>query len=759
MTQIFTLFKYENMNKQILLILLSLITIHLKAQQPNTAPTINVMPGLVFPKPVERLPDKINSVYDELCQVISPDGKILYFARRGDPQNIGDQKWEDIYYSILDSTGEWGTPVNMGTPLNNEWANAICSISPDGNTMLLLTNIISEMSLGNTGTGAHISRRAGSSWTPPQKLNIKNDYSIDRHVTYSLSNNGKVLLMTLERTDGEGATDIYVCFLQGNGDWSEPLNLGPVINTEKKDFAAFLAADGVTLYFSSEGHPGYGDADVFISKRLDSTWTKWSKPYNLGPTVNNEKLNGYFTIAASGQYAYFVSRTEEKKRDIFRIELPKQLKPEPVVLISGKVYNAKTKQPIAANINYEDLLTHQSAGIASSNEGTGDYKIVLPYGKHYGYNASAFGYIAISENFDLTTVDKKYKEVTRDLYLVPIEAGQSLVLNNMFFIQGKSTLIPTSYPELNRLVDILTTNPGVSIELSGHTDNQGDAQADLLLSEDRVKTVKNYLVSKGINEKRITGKGYGRTKPIVSNDTPENRQRNRRVEVTITAVDQSLQPKKVTSIAVDQSLQPKKIDIQVSPNNPNSVSNSSGLDEILSNPDISGLYSGDITSLNSITNVNIIYNASNFAINMEKMESDKYCKDIDMRNRGNCEKFKTSWDSEKTFMMEAFETSFNKHAVDIKMKGMNNSTQSSSTLVVRNLAVYISNDYVGFDMACVFKDQSGNELCTFYLKNMMQYPTTVHYTDCSFVKNCYTAAAKELVSLIKKERKKAGIKE
>ncbi|HWZ23146.1 MAG TPA: OmpA family protein, partial [Cytophagaceae bacterium] len=361
--------------------------------------------------------------------------------------------------------------------------------------------------------------------------------------------------------------------------------------------------------------------------------------------------------------------------------------------------------------------------------------------------------------FDLTTVDKKYKEVTRDLYLVPIEAGQSLVLNNMFFIQGKSILIPTSYPELNRLVDILTINPGVSIELSGHTDNQGDAQADLLLSEDRVKTVKNYLVSKGINEKRITGKGYGRTKPIVSNDTPENRQRNRRVEVAITAVDQSLQPKKVPIIAVDQSLQPKKNDIPVSPNNPNSVSNSSDLDEILRNPDISGLYSGDITSLNSITNVNIIYNASTFAINMEKIEIDKYCKDIDMRNRGNCEKFKTSWDNEKTPLMEAFETSFNKHAVDIKMNGMNNSIQSSSTLVVRNLAVFISADNVGFEMACVFKDQSGNELCTFYLKNMMQYPTTVHYTDCSFVKNCYTAAAKVLVSLIKKERKKAGIKE
>jgi outer membrane protein OmpA-like peptidoglycan-associated protein len=312
------------------------------------------------------------------------------------------------------------------------------------------------------------------------------------------------------------------------------MNLGPKINTELKDVSPFLAADGKTMYFSSKRAGGFGDQDIWVAKRLDDTWKHWSDPVNMGNTINSDDYDSYYSIAASGDYAFMVTyKNSYGKADIERIKLKKELQPDPVVMVTGKVYNAKTKEPLEAEITYEQLNSGKNQGNARSNSTTGAYKIVLPYGMNYGFHGKASGYIAVNENLDLTDI-KQYQEVHKDLYLIPIEVGQSVSLKNVFFKQGTPILLSDSYPELDRLVSIMQDNPTMEIELSGHTDNQGDPKKDLKLSEDRVKTVKEYLVSKGIDPRRITGKGYGGTKPIASNAKEETRKLNRRVEVKIT---------------------------------------------------------------------------------------------------------------------------------------------------------------------------------------------------------------------------------
>jgi len=218
--------------------------------------------------------------------------------------------------------------------------------------------------------------------------------------------------------------------------------------------------------------------------------------------------------------------------DIIRVGLEESIKPDPVVLVEGRVLNARTQTPLEAVIEFEDLASGQTVGEARSDPRTGVFNIVLTAGKNYGYHAAAPGYLAISENLDLKSIDA-YSELNRDLLLVPIEIGESIQLKNVFFEQSKATLLPESYPELDRLVRIMVSNKTLEIQLEGHTDGRGDPEANLRLSEARVNAVKDYLVSKGISEKRILGKGFGGARPMVSNDTETNRQMNRRVEFKI----------------------------------------------------------------------------------------------------------------------------------------------------------------------------------------------------------------------------------
>lgn len=477
----------------------------------------------------ENLGRSINTQYSEHWPVISPDGKTLYFLREGHPDNLSESG--DIWYSNLQKSGEWTTSRHMGKPLNTMDGGSVCSVTPDGNTLLML-GIYNQSGRINY-EGFSLSHKTKDGWSLPLGILIKDFYNLNKYWSGYLSNDGKKLFMGLQRTDSYGECDIYVSFFQSNNIWSEPMNLGAVINTKEMDEDAFLAADDVTLYFESKGHGGFGGFDVFMSKRLDDTWKNWSTPVNLGAVINTKEDDQEYYITAKGDYAYFASGDNSYgELDIFRVKLPEKVKPNPVVLIYGKVLNAKTNEPIESEIKYEILTSGLEAGIANSNPGDGSYKIILPYGKNYGYSARANGYYSVSENINLEKLSS-YKEIEKNLYLVPIEIGEVVRLNNVFFDFNKFDLKPESFPELDRVVVFLNEYIALEIELSGHTDNIGTYEYNQKLSENRANAVAEYLFSKGITKNRITIIGYGETLPVDSNDSEEGRQKNRRVEFKI----------------------------------------------------------------------------------------------------------------------------------------------------------------------------------------------------------------------------------
>jgi len=417
----------------------------------------------------ENLGDNINSVYNELAPVISPDGNTLFFTRDRHPDNVGVEKKQDVWFSKKDALGKYESAKNIGPPINNAANNFVLSITPDGNAVLLGNVYESD---GTMSKGVSISYNEGNSWSTPTKLKIKNFYNKNDNIGgFYLANNSKILLMSVERDDTYGGLDLYFSTLENDGSWSEPKNLGKDINTAADEDSPFLASDNLTLYYSTAGHCGYGNDDMFVTHRFDSTWTKWSEPENLGSQLNTSGWDAYYTIPASGEWAYFVSdKNSIGAEDIFRVAVPKALRPKPVLLVSGKVFNAKTNSPIGAKIIYETLPDGVEVGIARSNPDNGDYKIVLPSGAKYGFLAESQGFIAVNEHLDLQQFDN-YAEITRDLFLVPIEEGQTIRLNNIFFDFDKYTLLEDSYSELNRVVRFLIYNPKFNIAIHGHSDN------------------------------------------------------------------------------------------------------------------------------------------------------------------------------------------------------------------------------------------------------------------------------------------------
>lgn len=492
---------------------------------------INLAPDIHYSEPAINLGPSINSTAEELTPVITASGKGIYFSRRYSADNVGGSSdHQDIYYSEL-FEGNWAPAINMGKPLNNHGANAVCAVTPDGNKLLLMNTYDSKGK--QKGAGLSISQKTQTGWSVPMDVKIKNYYNRSEFNEFMLSNDGKVMILALDREDTYGARDLYVSRFEGNGFWSAPQNMGAIINTPGTELSPFLASDGVSLYFSSTGHPGYGKNDIFVSKRLDDSWMNWSTPVNMGKPLNSIGWDAYYSVPANGEYAYFVSSENSiGLQDIFKIKLPVAVQPEPVVLIKGYVLNSKTQDPIATGIQYNDLATEQQLGLAESDPKTGYYEIVLPLSKAYSFFAEKKGYYSLTDHIDLKD-SAQFLEIERNLYLTPIEIGLTMALNNVFFYRGKPALMPESFGELNRLVTLLKENKAIEIMLEGHTDNQGNPDLNLSLSKDRVEAVKSYLVSQGIEAHRITGTGWGGQKPIADNSTENTRKLNRRVEFKI----------------------------------------------------------------------------------------------------------------------------------------------------------------------------------------------------------------------------------
>ncbi len=482
----------------------------------------------------ERLGPQVNSEVNEFRPLISPDGKTLFFSRSNHPGNVGGTTDdEDIWYSELDeTTGDWKEARNIGPVLNNKGPNYISSITPDGNTVVLLLGN-EYLPNGKMKAGVSVSRKTETGWTEPEALAIENLYNYSEKANFYMANNRKTLLMSIEREDSYGDRDLYASFLNDDGQWSEPLNLGNTLNTASEESAPFLAADDETLYFSSDGYAGFGGTDIFVTRRLDDTWKNWTEPENLGPDINSENDDEFFNIPASGEYAYYSRGVGTENLDIFKLELPVFYQPAPVVLVQGTVYNSKTNEPLGnVKILYERLPDGTEVGLATSDPQSGAYKIILPSGAKYGYLAEADGYVAVNANMDLNDLEE-YKEISQDLFLVPVEAGATITLNNIFFDFDRSSLKDDSYPELTRLIEFMNNNSGVEVEIAGHTDSIGTEAYNQRLSDRRAKAVYDHLVKNGIAPERVVSRGFGESKPVADNINKEGRSQNRRVEFKI----------------------------------------------------------------------------------------------------------------------------------------------------------------------------------------------------------------------------------
>ncbi len=488
----------------------------------------------------ENLSAEVNSVAYEFLPQISSNGKKLYYSRRYHPENhsyrsLNEEQGfvdDDIWVSEFDGN-KWTHAERLPEPLNNNFPNAAYTITPDGNS-LLLAGAYNRNSPPEKGVS--YSYKTTNGWSFPVPLTINGFYNAGPYSEFYLGTSKKILLMTLVREEGYGDNDVYVSFINKDKSWTTPKNLGEIINTAGVESSPFLAADNKTMYFSSDGFSGYGKRDLFVTHRLDDSWTNWSEPVNLGNVINSDENESYYSIPASGEYAYFVSGKESLgKNDIFRVKLPNAIKPAPVSLISGRIIDKSTGEIIneSLEIDYEILPEGIQEGTALSDPQSGDYSIVLTHELVFGFRASKKGYYGESSFLDLTLEEHKlYEEITSDLYLVPLKVGQKILLRNVGFDQGKSELLSYSRPELNRLVKLLKENPKMIIRLEGHTEAKGYQDWNLKLSKERVETVAAYLMAQGVKSTQLESKGYGGSNPIYPDNESEW---NRRVEFEILA--------------------------------------------------------------------------------------------------------------------------------------------------------------------------------------------------------------------------------
>ena len=468
----------------------------------------------------KNLGDGVNTEESEYFPSIPIDGSQLIFTRKLNRTN------EDFFYSMRTPDGWTGSELLSGginTPMNE----GALIISQDGKWLVF--NACHRQD-GFGSCDLYISYLTNSGWSEP--LNLGESVNTDQwEVQPCLSPDKRDLYFTSNRPGGYGGSDIYVTHLQSNGNWSTPENLGPSINTSGDESTPFIHADNQTLYFTSNGLQGYGDSDLFLIKK--NAEGKWGTPENLGYPINTIEHEGSLFIEANGKIAYFASDRRDTRGglDLYSFELREDVRPYKTLWIKGQVFDEKTKKGLPSSVELIDLATRQTISRVQTDE-TGNYLITLPVGKDYAFNVNRKGYLFYSDNYSLKgkSPDSTYE---KNIPLQPIEVNAAIVLRNIFFDFNKFELKESSQVELDKLVQLLKENPSLKIQIEGHTDNIGNANENLQLSENRAKSVVSYLVTNGIAASRLSSKGFGASKPVADNSTEEGRAQNRRTELKV----------------------------------------------------------------------------------------------------------------------------------------------------------------------------------------------------------------------------------
>lgn len=481
----------------------------------------------------------INSAECEYFPNLTADESMFLFtrnSRKPDENGVLRVSQEDFFVSYRNPGGEWSVASGLSPMVNSDRNEGAPSLSPDGRFLFFAAcEEYGDYGNGRQGFGScdiFFTKKVNGQWSRASNVGgpLNTRYWESQP---SFSSDGKTLYYVSNRPGGLGDGDIWMSILQPDNSWSQPVNLGETINTPGREEGVFIHPDNQTLYFASSGHVGMGGLDLYVSRRMPDG--NWGKPENLGYPINTFKDESGLIVNSKGDYAYFSSDREGTAgcEDIYMFELPKSAQPVQVTYMKGKVFNKRTTKPLSASFELIDLETGTVVAASMSDPVSGEFLVCIPVNKNYALNVSSPGYLFYSETFQLKASAEPGKPVRMDVPMQPIEPGVAVDLKNVFFETGKFDLRPESKAELDKLIAFLTTNPNIRAELSGHTDNVGSPTANLTLSQNRAKAVVDYLVAGGIDASRLTSKGYGDTKPKAPNDTPENRQKNRRTEFTV----------------------------------------------------------------------------------------------------------------------------------------------------------------------------------------------------------------------------------
>ena len=468
----------------------------------------------------QNLGDSINSSRSEYYPSFTINDSILVFTRRGDGIR------EDFYKS-LKKDGQYSKAAPLQGSLNTQPSKGGLTITADGEWLLFAGNF------GGEGFGdfdLYICYATPEGWSEPFNLEgaINTEFW---ESSPSLSPDKQVLYFSSNRPGGYGGKDLYYSQRQPNGRWGTAQNMGPNFNTSADELAPFIHADNQTLFFTSGGHPGYGGSDIYLCRK--GPGGEWTIPQNLGFPINTIEEDGSLSVAADGKTAFFASARSEGRGglDLYRFELPSHDRPYRTLWVSGTVADAVTKKGLPSAIELRNVSTGEVLQKVVTDE-TGQYLVTLPVGSDYSFTVNRQGYLFYSDRFNLSgqPEDSTYE---KNILLDPIKLNRALELKDILFETNAFKLNPSSFIELNKLLQLLQDNPSLKVQINGHTDNVGKPADNLLLSTNRAKAVVEYLTAKGIAKTRLTYKGFGATQPIADNATETGRAKNRRTELVV----------------------------------------------------------------------------------------------------------------------------------------------------------------------------------------------------------------------------------
>jgi len=467
--------------------------------------------------------DSINSPNDEYYPSFTIDDSTFVFTRRG--QGIR----EDFIESKLQQGDKYSKAGIIDGSINAEPSKGAINISQDGEWLIFAGNFPGK---GDGDFDLFISYNTPDGWSEPENMgyNINSEFWDSGP---SLSPDKNTLYFSSNRPGGYGGIDLYVSHRSLNGKWSKAENMGPTINTKGNEQAPFIHADNQTLFFTSNGLPGYGGTDLYVTRKTGDTW---GTPENLGYPVNTIENEGSLFVASDGATAYYASDRADSRGglDLYKFTLRPDTRPLRTLYVKGYVTDAATGKYIPCSVELTEDSTQKAVTKLQTDE-TGFYFVTLPVGKDYTFTVNRKGYLFYSDvfRFGEKAPDSTY---TKNIVLQPIKVNATMALKNIQFDLKSTVLKPQSLIELDKLLQLMTDNPTVTIQISGHTDNIGSDADNLKLSTSRAKAVADYLISKGIGAGRLTWKGYGATKPIADNTTEEGRAQNRRTEFTVVGI-------------------------------------------------------------------------------------------------------------------------------------------------------------------------------------------------------------------------------